>query len=172
MPPIAWLRAVFGLMMRPAGDGRYHPGDAHRAEVGVDAHLDELRAEGVHRELLALLARLRLVRHLDGILAVTPEDVGVCLVRAASAASTSRPSPALTWSAVAPFKGEASSAVTRFSTSARAATAASWTAEPTLATVIEPPSTGAGGSRESPSSNRTWPAGRPSASAAICVITV
>src|SRR5205814_100376 len=49
---------------------------------------------------------------------------------------------------------------------------AAWTAGATLATVIDPPETGAGGSAVSPSSNRTLCTGRPSVSAATCVITV
>src|SRR5204862_136782 len=77
----------------------------------------------------------------------------------------SRPPPAATCSGFAPFSGEASSPLARASTLSRAASAASWTAEPTLAMVIDPPWTGALGRRESPSSKRTLSAGRPSASA-------
>ena len=42
-PPRTWLRAVFGLMIRPRGDRRRPRGDADRAEVLVDPHLREDR---------------------------------------------------------------------------------------------------------------------------------
>jgi hypothetical protein len=45
-------------------------------------------------------------------------------------------------------------------------------AEPVEAAVIDPPDTGLGGIRESPRPTRTCSTGRPSASAAIWVITV
>jgi hypothetical protein len=54
----------------------------------------------------------------------------------------------------------------------RSAWPAACTAGPTLATVVEPPDTGASGIVESPSSKRTCSTGRPIASAAIWVITV
>ena len=49
---------------------------------------------------------------------------------------------------------------------------AACTALPTLAIVIEPPCTGALGSRVSPRTNFTRSIGRPSVSAATCVIDV
>ena len=45
MPPRNCERAVFGLMIRPHGEDAEHARDADLAGVGVDAHLDELRAE-------------------------------------------------------------------------------------------------------------------------------
>ena len=54
----------------------------------------------------------------------------------------------------------------------RSATAAACTAGPVLDTVIDPAEIGLSGRFESPSSNRTRSIGTPSASAAICVITV
>jgi hypothetical protein len=54
----------------------------------------------------------------------------------------------------------------------RSASPAASTAEATLATVVEPPDTGASGMRESPSSNVTWSTGSLMASAATWVIAV
>ena len=83
-----------------------------------------------------------------------------------------RPSATLTASAAALCSGERASPRASSSTWSRTAAAAPCTAGPTLATVIEPPSTGARGKSESPSSKRTFVAGRPSASAAIWVMAV
>jgi hypothetical protein len=60
----------------------------------------------------------------------------------------------------------------RSSSFARSASHAARTAGPTLATVIDPPDTGACGRSLSPSSKRTRSRGKSSVSAAICVITV
>src|SRR5437879_9442572 len=49
---------------------------------------------------------------------------------------------------------------------------AAWTAEPTLDTVYDPPSTGASGRDESPRMNVTCSSGSPRRSAAICVMIV
>ena len=54
----------------------------------------------------------------------------------------------------------------------RSCVAARATIGPTLAALCDPPETGAFGNFVSPSSNRTRFTGMPSASAAICVITV
>ena len=47
-----------------------------------------------------------------------------------------------------------------------------FTAEPTVAAVVDPPEVGVGGRSLSPSSNFTFAKGNPSASAATWVITV
>ena len=60
----------------------------------------------------------------------------------------------------------------RASASSRALRQAACTALPTLAMVIEPPCTGALGSRVSPRVNFTRSIGRPRVSAATCVIDV
>ena len=60
----------------------------------------------------------------------------------------------------------------RASASSRALRQAACTALPTLAMVIEPPCTGALGSRVSPRVNFTRSIGRPSVSAATCVMDV
>ena len=60
----------------------------------------------------------------------------------------------------------------RASASSRALRHAACTALPTLAIVIEPPCTGALGSRVSPRMNFTRSIGRPRVSAATCVIDV
>ena len=60
----------------------------------------------------------------------------------------------------------------RASASSRTLRQAACTALPTLAIVIEPPCTGALGSRVSPSVNFTRSIGRPRVSAATCVIDV
>jgi len=60
----------------------------------------------------------------------------------------------------------------RASAWSRALRQAACTAVPTLAIVIEPPCTGARGSRVSPRVNFTRSIGRPSVSAATCVIEV
>ena len=52
MPPMNCERAVFGLMTRPDREHAEHARDADLAAVGVDPHLDELRAERVAGELV------------------------------------------------------------------------------------------------------------------------
>ena len=51
MPPMNCERAVFGLMIAAGGEDAEQARDADLAGVGVDAHLGELRAEGVAGEL-------------------------------------------------------------------------------------------------------------------------
>ena len=60
----------------------------------------------------------------------------------------------------------------RAKTCSRAAIAAACTAGPTLATVCDPPESGACGRCESPSATATRDGASPSSSAAICAITV
>ena len=169
MPPIAWLRAVFGLMIRPAAMAHDHAGDAHRAQVGVHPHLDELGAEGPHRELLALRALLRLARRLDGLLAVAPEDVGVRSRRARLAFKNSRPSAAPTSSAVAPFRGEPRRR--RRGSAPRPARPGPRRGPPSRrsrpSSTRPAPAPAAASSR--PARCAPWPTGRPSTSAAIWV---
>jgi hypothetical protein len=43
------------------------------AQVGINPHLGELRAEGMHRIALHLLTRLRLTRRLDELQVTTPK---------------------------------------------------------------------------------------------------
>ena len=47
MPPMNCERAVFGLMIAADAEDAEHARDADLAAVDVDAHLDELGAEGV-----------------------------------------------------------------------------------------------------------------------------
>jgi hypothetical protein len=92
--------------------------------------------------------------------------------RVGSARSAMRPSAKATSPASAPWSGWPWSPRASPSSFARARTAADCTALPTLAMVIEPPWTGAFGKSVSPSSNRTRSTGRPSVSAATCVMAV
>ena len=74
--------------------------------------------------------------------------------------------------AVRPCRGEAGSAIASWIAWSRAIRPASFTADPVLAAVCDPPETGVSGISVSPSSKRTRSGGRPSASAAICVMIV
>ena len=48
MPPLSWLRRRLRVEAIADAERADPPGDAHLARVRVDAHLHELRAEGVH----------------------------------------------------------------------------------------------------------------------------
>ncbi len=134
MPPITWLRAVFGLMTRPGATAVTTRCHVDRAEVLVDVHLCEdcrVAVEPVLRAAWAT-AESTLARRLRRIRVIV-----------ASPGARSR----------------------TFSQTA-------FTAEPTDDAVNDPPSSGARGSDESPSVNVTCSIGRPSTSAAICVMIV
>ena len=92
--------------------------------------------------------------------------------RDGSAGPDTQPSAVESWSGLAPAKGESLPARAAASNFSRAAAQAASTALPTLAAVCEPPETGVFGMAVSPSSKRTFSTGRPSASAATCVMTV
>jgi hypothetical protein len=83
-----------------------------------------------------------------------------------------RPSATVTSSGREPFSGDAGSTTAVRISLSRKIFAALDTAEPTLAMVRDPECGGALGKRLSPNANRTLIAGRPSASAATCVIDV
>jgi hypothetical protein len=83
-----------------------------------------------------------------------------------------RPSATLTWSGRRPVSGEPGSTTAVRMKRSRSMVAAVCTADPTLAMVIEPPCSGAGGKLLSPRANRTLFMGTPSASAATWVIDV
>src|SRR5205085_4551549 len=63
----------------PRAEGRRVARDAHLAEVRVDANLREVRAEGVARVLLGLLAGLHLLRDFKPILPGPAKNPGVSL---------------------------------------------------------------------------------------------
>jgi hypothetical protein len=52
----------FGVENRSRAECAYHAGDPDLAEVGVNPDLGELRAEGVHRELLGVVIFLGPIR--------------------------------------------------------------------------------------------------------------
>ena len=59
MPPIAWLRAVLAFRMRPAAKAPTRRLTLISRNAEIDPHLDELCAEGMHREVLLFIARSR-----------------------------------------------------------------------------------------------------------------
>ena len=178
-PPRTWLRAVFGLMMRPAATAlttrvtRTVPKSSstctsheHRRVRG--ARVLALRvsmsgtSEAVCLELVDAAGRARMSssgtrRRRLGRVSRMPAVDELDLVELAVGRAASRPS------------SRASS--TR--AAARSFSQAPCTAEPTVATVHEPPSTGAIGRVESPSWNVDLLERQARASsAAICVMTV
>ena len=100
--------------------------------------------------------------------------------RATTAATGSRaplraikkPSATVISLAASPCSGEPASAMAAAIKASRACAPAACTAGDTLATLCEPPDTGASGMRVSPRLKCTRSTGMPMASAATCVITV
>ena len=122
--------------------------DAHRAEIRVHMHFCKNSAEGVGGKSLLFFARFGASLRIQSVKTCSSE---------AGPPDRQQSTPWL-WASAFSF--------------ARNARQAARTALPTLAMVVEPPCSWAFGSAVSPSSKRTWSAGRPSASAATWVMDV
>ena len=169
IPPMSWLRAVRAFRIRPGAktpsirDTRTLPRSGSTRTSANCAPNDSVVYFCRSSKGPVLF---------ESSMALDPERRTTSAYESAPPRPWSRPFSTRTSSGRKPRSGEAASAIAILTIFSRSAVQVSSTAEPTLAAVIDPAAIGASGISLSPKSKRVFSYGTPSASAAICAITV